>query len=93
MWGWIFFSLFFLISIVLSILLFYSLKRITQYEEFILQIQQVIKFSTDKMKQVDHLGHYESDEETGFFFQQLRDLQLLLDGIFEEEKTDAGEKN
>jgi hypothetical protein len=88
MW-WVFFILFILISIVSSTLLYYSLKRITQYEEFILQIQQVIKFSTDKMKLVDAKGHYESDDETGFFFEQLKQIQLSLDGIFEEEITDA----
>ena len=88
MW-WLLTILFFLISIFTSTLLFYSLKRITQYEEFILQIQQVIKFSTDKMKLVDAKGHYESDDETGFFFEQLKQIQLSLDGIFEEETTNA----
>ena len=81
--------LFFLISIFTSLLVYYSLRRITQYEELILQIQQVIKFSTEKMKIVDAKGHYESDDETGFFFQQLKQIQLSLDGIFEEEIQDA----
>ena len=87
MW-WFFFILFILISVVTSTLLFYSLKRITQYEDFILQIQQVIKFSTEKMKLVDSKGHYESDDETGFFFQQLKELQELLNGIFENENEE-----
>ena len=81
--------LFFLISIFTSTLVYYSLRRITQYEELILEIQQVIKFSTDKMKLVDAKGHYESDDETGFFFEQLKQIQLLLDGVFEEEIIDA----
>ena len=84
--------LFFLISIFTSLLVYYSLKRITQYEEFILQIQQVIKFSTEKMKLVDSKGHYESDDETGFFFQQLKQIQLSLDGIFEEQETQDAKK-
>ena len=88
MW-WFFFILFILISVVTSTLLFYSLRRITQYEELILQIQQVITFATQKMKQVDSRGHYESDDETGFFFKQLKQIQLSLDGIFEEETQDA----
>ena len=96
MW-WVFFILFFLISVVTSTLLFYSLRRITQYENLITQFQQIIQFSTEKMKQVDSLGHYESDDETGFFFKQLKDLQKLLDGIFEteklQEKTDAKSKS
>ena len=81
--------LFFLISVFTSVLVYYSLRRITQYEELILEIQQVIKFSTEKMKLVDAKGHYESDDETGFFFEQLKQIQLLLDGVFEEEITDA----
>ena len=78
--------LFFLISIFTSLLVYYSLRRITQYEELILEIQQVIKFSTEKMKLVDSKGHYESDDETGFFFEQLKELQLLLNNIFEQEE-------
>ena len=81
--------LFFLISVFTSVLVYYSLRRITQYEELILDIQQVIKFSTDKMKLVDSKGHYESDDETGFFFKQLKQIQLSLDGIFEEEMQDV----
>ena len=81
--------LFFIISIFTSLLVYYSLRRITQYEELILQIQQVVKFSTEKMKLVDSKGHYESDDETGFFFEQLKQIQLSLDEIFEEETQDA----
>ena len=78
--------LFFIISIFTSTLVYYSLRRITQYEELILEIQQVIKFSTEKMKLVDSKGHYESDDETGFFFEQLKQIELSLEAIFEEEK-------
>ena len=88
MW-WLLTILFFLISIFTSVLVYYSLRRITQYEELILEIQQVIKFSTEKMKLVDSKGHYESDDETGFFFEQLKQIQLSLDEIFEEETQDA----
>ena len=91
MW-WLLTILFFLISIFTSVLVFYSLRRITQYEELILEIQQVIKFSTDKMKLVDAKGHYESDDETGFFFEQLKQLQLSLDEIFETEETENAKK-
>ena len=96
MW-WLFFILFFLISVVTSTLLFFSLRRITQYESLILQFQQIVTFATEKMKQVDSLGHYTSDDETGFFFEQLKKLQLTLNDVFEnetiEEKTDAKSKS
>ena len=88
MWWWIFFSLFFLISVVSTTLVYFSLRRINQYESLIIEIQSIIEFATTKMKQVDARGHYESDDETGFFFQQLKELQELLNGIFENEETE-----
>ena len=91
MW-WVFFILFFLISMVSSTILFFSLKRINQYENLITQFQQIITFSTEKMKQVDSLGHYESDDETGFFFDQLKQIQLSLDEIFETEEIEDAKK-
>ena len=91
MW-WIIFTIILLISIFSLVALFYALKRINQYENIITQFQQIISFSTEKMKQVDSSGHYESDDETGFFFKQLKDLQLLLDEIFEMEETENAEK-
>jgi len=91
MW-WALFIIFLLISIVSSLLLYYALKRINQYENFILKIQQMIQYSTERMNVVDSKGTFESDDEVGFFFKQLKDLQLLLDGIFETEKN-TGEKN
>ena len=89
MWWWILTILFFLISVVSSTLLFFSLRRINQYEDFIIKIQQMIEYSTERMKLVDSKGHYESDDEVGFFFKQLKDIQLLLDNIFEEERIDG----
>ena len=85
-----FFIIFILISLVSSILLFYSLRRINQYEELILQFQQIITFATEKMKAVDSKGHYESDDETNFFFEQLKEIQKLLDNLFEEGENNNG---
>ena len=92
MWWWILTILFFIVGLSSLVLLYYSLRRITQYEELILQIQQVITFSTEKMKQVDARGHYESDDETSFFFEQLKQIQLSLDGIFETQEIENAEK-
>ena len=85
MWWWILTILFFLLSVGSITTLFFSLKRINQYEGLIIEIQNIIEFATTKMKQVDAKGHYEADDETGFFFQQLKELQELLNGIFENE--------
>ena len=86
MW-WILTILFFLFSVGASILVYFSLRRINQYEGLIIEFQNIIEFATTKMKQVDAKGHYESDDETGFFFQQLKEIQELLNGIFEDDET------
>ena len=88
MWWWILTILFFLLSVGSITLVYFSLKRINQYEGLIVEFQNIIEFATTKMKQVDAKGHYESDDETGFFFQQLKELQESLNGIFENEETE-----
>ena len=88
MWWWILTILFFLFSVGLSALVYFSLRRINQYEGLIIEFQQIVEFATTKMKTVDAKGHYEADDETGFFFQQLKELQELLDGIFENEEIE-----
>ena len=88
MW-WILTILFFLISVTSITLVYFSLKRINEYEGLILEFQRIIEFATTKMKQVDARGHYEADDETGFFFEQLKQLQELLNGIFENETEES----
>ena len=87
MW-WILFILFLLISIFSSITLYYAMKRLNQYENLITQFQQIISFATDKMKLVDSKGHYESDDETGFFFEEIKKIQNILDNLFETEEIE-----
>ena len=88
MWWWILTILFFLIGVGSTTLVYFSLRRINQYEGLIIEIQNIIEYATTKLKQVDANGHYESDDETGFFFKQLKELQELLDGIFENENEE-----
>ena len=88
MWWWILTILFFLLGVSSITLVYFSLRRINQYEGLIIEIQNIIEFATINMKQVDAKGHYEADDETGFFFQQLKELQELLNGMFENEETE-----
>ena len=72
-----------IIIISLSVTLFYALRRINQYENILIDFQNIIKFASEKLKVVDSKGHYESDDETGFFFEEIKKLQKLLDDLFE----------
>ena len=67
-------SLLSLCFIFVSYLLVLSLRRINQFETFIINVQQVIEYATERIKQVDSLGHYEADDETGFFFYRIKTI-------------------
>jgi biopolymer transport protein ExbB/TolQ len=86
MW-WVFFILFLLISVVSSTLLFYALRRINEYENIITQFQQIVEYSNERVKSVDNTGHFESDDEIGFFFEEVKSLQSLLNNLFETQET------
>ena len=83
--------IFFLVSIISSTIIYFSLKRITQYEQFLVNIEKIISYSNEKVKQIDVKGTFESDDEIGFFFQEVKKLQNMLDDIFE--KTEQEKNN
>ena len=73
-----------IILIFLITLIYYSLKRITQYEELILKINDKIEYVNAQLKLIDEKGTFEDDDEVGFFFQELKEIGKLLDNLFEE---------
>tara|TARA_R110000824_G_scaffold87285_4_gene215271 strand:- start:92 stop:373 length:282 start_codon:yes stop_codon:yes gene_type:complete len=76
----------------LAYLLMLSLRRITSLETYMLEFDKIIKFSAQKMKIVDDSGHFESDDEIGFFFEQVKQLQQLLNNLFEEAPSGTTKK-
>ena len=72
------------ISIFLIMLVYYSLKRITMYEEVILQINDKIEYVNQQLKLIDEKGTFQADDEVGFFFKELKEIGKLLDNLFEE---------
>ncbi len=81
-----------IISIFSIMLVYYSLKRITQYEELILHINDKIEFINSQLKLIDEKGTFEADDEVGFFFEELKEIGKLLDNLFEEVEDDANSK-
>ena len=71
-------------SLFLTLLIYYSLKRITMYEEIILQVNDKIEYVNQQLKLIDEKGTFEADDEVGFFFQELKEIGKLLDNLFEE---------
>ena len=79
-------------SLFLTLLVYYSLKRITMYEEVILQINDKIEYVNQQLKLIDEKGTFEADDEVGFFFEELKEIGKLLDNLFEEVEDDGNSK-
>ena len=78
-----------LLLLTISYMLFLALKRINQYEDLIINITNIVEFISDKVKVIDNSGHFEADDEVGFFFKELKELGKILNNLFEEEVDDA----
>jgi hypothetical protein len=48
------------------------------YLEYLDQISRVIEIADEKLKKVDIKGSFASDDEIGFFFQQVKKIQEIL---------------
>ena len=86
MW-WLFFILFLFTSIISSVILYYSLKRLDLYEDFLAEFQRVIDNSSIRLKLIDDKDLFKSDDEIGFMFDEIKEIQNLLDELFEPIKT------
>ena len=42
------------------------------------KISQVIEISDKKLKKIDALGRFEADDEVGFFFKGIKQIQEIL---------------
>lgn len=49
------------------------------YMTYLNKFSEIIDYSHKKLKEIDAKGSFESDDEVGFFFQQLKALQEILD--------------
>lgn len=49
------------------------------YMTYLNKMSEIIDFSSKKLKEVDARETFKSDDEIGFFFQQLQAIQEILD--------------
>ena len=80
------------IASCLGVVTFYALKRITNYEIIILHINDTIENIKHQLKLIDDKGHFESDDEVGFFFDGIKQLGEQLEELFETEVDDDKEE-
>ena len=52
---------------------------VKKYEKHINDVSNVIEFSNEKLKEIDAREAFKSDDEIGWFFDQIKYLQTQLD--------------
>ena len=80
--------LFVILAIFFAIISFYALRRINEYENIILNINNTIESINRQLKLIDDKGHFEADDEVGFFFDEVKQLGTQLEELFETEEVD-----
>ena len=79
-------------TLSISVLFFYALKRINSYENIILKVNDTIEFINHQLKIIDDKGHFEADDEVGFFFEEMKQLGQELEQLFETEVEDGNKE-
>jgi hypothetical protein len=79
-------------TLFISVLFFYALKRINSYENIILKVNDTIEFINHQLKIIDDKGHFEADDEVGFFFEEMKQLGQELEQLFETEVEDGSKE-
>ena len=51
---------------------------LASYLSYLNKISDIIEFSDKKLKEVDHKGSFKSDDEVGFFFEEIKQIQETL---------------
>ena len=79
----------FILAILLIVLGYFTwnlLRKVERYEDiaqyqqnYIENISTVIGESSKRLREVDEKGTFESDDEVGFFFKGLKEMQSILD--------------
>ena len=54
---------------------------LASYMTYLNKISDIIDFSDKKLKEVDEKGSFKSDDEVGFFFEQIKALQDILNSF------------
>jgi len=90
-----------LVSVCLGFVVWNLLKKVEKYEEdillkdeFIDKIGKTVEDSYVKVKELDIRGAFESDDEVGFFFKNLKDISLTLSAYYQnyEDKEEPSKK-
>ena len=78
--------IFAILSIILGFFTWNLMKKVERYEDiaqyqqnYIDNISTIIGESEKRLQEVDQRGTFESDDEVGFFFNTIKEIQRVLD--------------
>ena len=74
-----------IVATFFGVVIYYALRRINNYENIILNISNTVESIKLQLKTIDDKGTFESDDEVGFFFTEIKQLGKDLDNLFETE--------
>ena len=74
-----------IVATFFGVVIFYALRRINSYENIILNISNTVESIKLQLKVIDDKGTFESDDEVGFFFNEIKQLGQELENLFETE--------
>ncbi len=81
-----------IVATFFGVVTFYALRRINAYENIILNINNTIESIKLQLKVIDDKGTFESDDEIGFFFEEIKQLSNNLSNLFETEVEENEKK-
>jgi hypothetical protein len=77
-----------LVVVILGYTTFNLLKKnerqediLSSYMIYLNKISEIIEMSDQKLKEVDARGHFQADDEVGFFFQSVKQIQEVLNNF------------
>jgi len=77
-----------IVATFFGVVAFYALRRINTYEQIILNFNNTVDLIKHQLKLIDEKGTFESDDEVGFFFEEIKQLGENLGELFETEVDD-----
>jgi hypothetical protein len=54
---------------------------LTGYMSYLDQLSRIIELSDEKLKKIDERGIFKNDDEIGFMYEQIKELQRVLSGF------------
>jgi predicted Holliday junction resolvase-like endonuclease len=78
-------GIFIIILLILSYIIYNLMRKVEKLEtinetqeKYILEFYKLVKYSEDRIKEIDSKQLFQSDDEVGFFFTNLKNIQELI---------------